>query len=150
MFRLSILAILFVGLAFLAAQAQEPKKADDAKKALESLHGEWKIVSIVKDGVPGPADQVRKMSATISGNKLTVKRPGGERVQTISVNPNTTPASIDLVADPKKEGDQLIEGIWKLEKDTLTLCYGRGGDPRPKDFKSGEGVAVTVLERIKK
>lgn len=41
-----------------------------------------------------------------------------------------------------------VHGIYKLERDTLTVCYERNGDP-PTEFVSKQGSTV-VLEVLKR
>lgn len=118
----------------------------------ESVEGEWKVTQLLHGGVPHSPEQPK--SAVIKGNTMTVKDgPRDEEAFTITLDPKATPATIDIrpLRDGKPGNGPVIQGIYLLEKDKLTICFSTGGD-RPKEFKSenGSNVGLLVLERAKK
>ncbi|HVK11564.1 MAG TPA: TIGR03067 domain-containing protein [Gemmataceae bacterium] len=53
-----------------------------------------------------------------------------------SVNPKTDPAEIDFA--PREKAPYL--GVFKIDKDRLTLCYTLAGNPRPTAFEAPAGT----------
>lgn len=125
------------------------------KKPTDPLQGEWKMVSFTATAMDLPQEQIDKMKVVVKGDIMTWKFATDEDKGfdiTITLDPKTKPATIDLTwIEGGKEGT--VPGIYKVEKDTLTICYEHNSaGKRPKEFKSEDGgrTVLMVLERVKK
>jgi uncharacterized protein (TIGR03067 family) len=128
--------------------AEETK--DAAKKDLEALQGEWKLVSATRDGKTMPADDVKVMKCTIKGDKFTITRAGKAVEQgTVKLDAAKKPRAIDL---PLGDGKKTALGIYELSGGKFKMCYSPPGKDRPKDFeaKEGTGHTLSVWQREKK
>ncbi len=75
----------------------------------------------------------------------------------LKIDPTTNPKAVDFV-DLDQEGkprDRSSAGIYKLDKDELTICVVLGPETkRPKEFKTGPGTNLNLdmmtLRRVKK
>ena len=135
---------LFVGLA-LAVAAPMPKQP--AKKDGPTLVGEWVVEAVVKGGRPTKDDGGLEFTAD---GKATLRERGKTIEGTYTTDPKKDPAEVDITLEAG--GMRLtLAGIFKFEKDALTLCMGLEG-PRPKAFESGEGTTTVLLtlKRVKK
>lgn len=141
MIRLACLALLVLP----AAVPAEDKKPDP-KADLAALKGKWKVAAVTFDGnVAKPDDR----TLVIDGNSFTAYTGDKKgRSLTFTVDPSKDPKHIDLTL---KEQDQKAAGVYTLDGDKLTICYGEPGTARPKKFesKSGDKTFLLVLERIK-
>lgn len=143
-------------LAFLKAAAKDKDRPDE----LSRLEGVWTIAEATHAGAV-----VEKSSEPeefeFKGNQLIARK--GNRapiVMTLRLDLSTDPKLIDWTTDAKgefKDATGFAEGIYKLEGDTLTVCYhvrdnrfAKGN--RPTEFKSAEGsdAMLLVLKRAKK
>jgi uncharacterized protein (TIGR03067 family) len=88
----------------------------------------------------------------IDGHKVdaSINTPQGIRFRLrgeLKVDESTSPRSLDWVkfsgADQQEFPDVL--GIYKIHRDTFTIRNGELSGPRPKEFKSGEGVLCEVI-----
>jgi uncharacterized protein (TIGR03067 family) len=134
--------------ASLSSLAQQPREkvASDQEK----LQGKWRVVSFEADGKK--EDEQVGMIWTFDRDKLHV---GDEGPFSYRLQPSKTPKQIDATGpSPEKGFPPLgLVGIYKIEGDTLTLCYFplRKDARRPTKFKTGEDyrAALVVLRRIK-
>jgi uncharacterized protein (TIGR03067 family) len=133
---------LLVGLA-LAVAAPAPKEAP--KKEPPTVVGDWVVETVVKGGQP-KTEEDSALTFTADG-KAVLKERGKTIEGTYTSDPKKDPAELDITLEVG--GMRVtLSGIFKFDKDTLTLCLNFQG-PRPKAFESAEG-AMTVLLTLKR
>ena len=142
--RASLLAVaaLAAGLGLLAAPGHSAQ--DKAPGPTTPLEGNWSALSVTAGGKPAPEADAKLLFLDIEGGKVTVSFRRKGKSGTIKVNDRVEPKQFDLHLD----GDQFIAGIYRLEKDRLTLCF-KEGDARPTQFEAKEGTpnVLMVLKR---
>src|SRR5690349_14568952 len=112
-----------------AAPGPKEDKPDTA-----SLDGEWVIADYVLAG--NTQDRVKGQEVRIGDGKLVLA--GGKEGFTYKTDNKADPAQIDMSSTRNK--DEVIKGIYKAEKGTLTLCFPKGGHgDRPAKFESPAG-----------
>jgi len=124
--------------------------SDAAKKDLAALQGEWKVEKAVRGGMAAPADVVEKLKLKFEGVKVVVDEGTARDEQAeVTLDPSKKPAAVDIV--PTRPGKEIVKGIYKLDGDSLTMCWAKSGE-RPSEFASKEGTEVVlfVLKRVKK
>jgi uncharacterized protein (TIGR03067 family) len=139
--RVALAAAVFLGAAALSA-AQDPDKP-------QKLDGTYAVKSGEKDGEEMPAEEIKKViEVVIRGDLFTIRREGGEDHKAkFKTDATKKPAQIDATPQDGPEKDKAMPGIYKLEKEELTLVIAKEGD-RPKDFDAkGKGVMKLVLQR---
>src|SRR5262249_25607900 len=129
--RLFLLLAALPALAF--APVPKPKeKPDPGKEDLKRLQGEWEMLECSVDGQrvkvrPGEASDVFKGDQLMTLNR-------GEVVtrSSITLDARKSPRRMDV----KTKGGNLLLAIYRLEGDTLTLCYKDepGAKGHPADF----------------
>jgi len=122
---------------------------DVAEGEMLLLQGTWQLISAIKDGKQTPDENVRKIRVIIKDGKHSVYFGDEMIVKGISfvVDPTKNPkASTDTLPDGRR-----IEGIYRLEGDTLTTCVAEAGKPRPLQFESNpeSGHTLRVFNRVK-
>jgi uncharacterized protein (TIGR03067 family) len=133
----------------LALTVAAPAPKAEAKKDPASPVGTWVGVKALAGGkeLPVPPEGI-EFTMTADG-VLHVNEGGRKKADTgtYKIDPKKDPAEIDLIPPPtEKEGT--ILGIYKVEGDMLTLCFGRGkggAGERPKKFESPEGAEVMLM-----
>lgn len=103
------------------------------------------------------------MSATIEGRPLSEKKVGELRLtltsdryksenksevlfdSTYTIDDSKTPKQINMVGTEGKLTGKEAHGIYRLEKDTLTICYTMPGKPRPTTFESASGSDAYLI-----
>ena len=137
---------LLVILACLAPMSANEGK--DRAVALErkKFEGLWELIQIESEGKKPYTIQTYLV---IQDDKWTQETLRRKQQWEFRIAPTADPQTIDLV-QKDAEGKETIEaGIYKLDKDVLTVCTARPGKPRPKEFKSTAGV-VRTFKRVEK
>ena len=132
------------------AVADRPAAAgkDEAVKDEEKILGTWTLVSSEEGGRKAPEERLKEATVTFAADgKLTAKQGGKEQEFTYQLDPAKKPKEFSGTNDQGRT----VLGIYKLEGDTLTVCFDRGGG-RPTEFASREGslVVLEVLKRDRK
>ena len=131
-------------------------EADAKKTDKDNIQGTWKVESVMMNGQDKDrkGELLKKSTFEIAADKMLVKFNEGNKPSTYTLDPAAKPKTIDIT--PQGEGDgkgETVPGIYKLEGDTLTICFPCGAQmERPTEFVSKEGsdTLLLVLKRVKK
>src|SRR5262245_40341031 len=134
MLRLSILAVV------LAAPLDPPKLPKE-------LAGAWVLQRTENNGVVTTANEGDpKSRLTFSEPNKGLFQAGDVKIElTVKVNTAMKPALIDVtILGP--DNKQTLEGIWKVEGDTLTICLcPPDKKERPTEFQAGDGTGLLLF-----
>lgn len=131
--------VLLLPLLSLAADKDDPNKKD-----LDAMQGDWAGDKMTRGGFAMSDDDAGALFRTVKGEGYTLSRFRKKVGSGIfKLDASKDPKEIDIVADgPKKV---TIKGIYKIDKDTMTMCYGAPTEERPKAFESKEGTGTTLI-----
>jgi uncharacterized protein (TIGR03067 family) len=142
-----VLAVLAV--AVLAGVARPG--GDAGKKALAKIQGTWRYVSVEMEGKKSPAEELKGLTITFTGDKWVV-RQGDKTLHagTQKLNPSKTPPQLDApITEGEGKGTTML-GIYELKGDTLRVCFDPKGKERPTSFTPKAGQFGATLQREKK
>jgi uncharacterized protein (TIGR03067 family) len=142
-------ASLVVGLA-LSLGAQGAK--DDLKKDAPIV-GEWVGVKALAGGKDRSVPAGGVTFTFAADGKFIAKEGKREKPDegTYKLDPAKDPAEIDIIPSADKKERGVIQGIYKVDGDTLTICLSsEPGVERPKKFESPRGVMLMTFKRAKK
>jgi uncharacterized protein (TIGR03067 family) len=132
-----------------AASPAAPAIASSSGAPTE-IEGEWPMVSAVIDGKPLAADMVKWCTRITRGNVTQILAgPQSMLDAEFTLDATRTPHHIDYVNRSGKNKGKTQAGIYELAGDTLRICTGPPGGPRPREFRSekGDGRSYTVWRR---
>ena len=154
-----MLIALVLSLAVLGA---EPLP-EAAQKELRLLQGKWIVVRGERNGKSFdlPKDGDMTLIVEIKDDKWLLSdgkagSPQADKARLVMIDPKTNPKCLDKKSVEKGVEGTMIESIYKIEGDTLTICqydgtYKGKQKQRPSEFKSNDtDTLVMVLERLKK
>ena len=130
-----------------SSQADEPRGD-------ETLQGKWKAISYIENGEV--AERLEKTPIHWEFQKDTIIITAeDQQVFTIkgtySINVASTPRTLEMKMEKQTDlPAQTMIGIYRIEKDQLTVCMATDGK-RPKAFESKENsnAILIVFERSK-
>jgi uncharacterized protein (TIGR03067 family) len=133
---------LLAGLACLVAA---PAAKDPPKKEPPTLVGMWIGETGIKGGKPSPPEDA-SMEFGKDGT-LVFKEKGREIAGSYKTDAKASPARLDFTLGAGGQNISL-QGIYKIDGDTLTICFTFMGD-RPTKFESPDG-SMTMLITLKR
>ena len=139
-------ALLAVGLVLSAPGVKDPPK----KAEPPGLVGEWKVEEATVGGnaLPGAIKDGLTIEFTADG-KYLIRVNGQSKEATYATTAGKEVNEIDF----KDPTGRPALGIYKFEKETLTLCMAEGNNvTRPASFESpaGSRVMLMTLKRVEK
>jgi uncharacterized protein (TIGR03067 family) len=129
----------------------DPEPSTNPKAALRAIQGTWKVVKLEHNGKANKGP-FREGFWVFKGKEITLRNESGKEwfKGTFVLDLDQKTKTIDITwADGERKG-KTQKGIYKIEKDTLTLS--RGTDGRPKGFTDAGKVGkpgLLTLERVK-
>ncbi len=129
-----------------------PSSRSHGQTSNDSLEGTWQIESMEAQGkrkMRGK-DQLELGSMGFKDGKLVLRVQSDATIAEIKVNPQATPATMDVTM---KIGGQkrTLPWIYKIDQDQMTICMNlKDSGERPKNFEPGDEQGVIVLKRISK
>lgn len=147
-----LLAVLLVGFAL----APLPKR-DTGTSDLEAMQGDWVRISSTLDGAAVGDDEPNRIRIKgdaliiigLGSSEVKLEHPGYKFILTATKRPKQFSLT---QLEPQFWGDKRFLGIYKLERDRLTLCSRKTTNEadRPATFtESGNNVFVEVFKRAK-
>src|SRR5262249_49934869 len=124
---------------------------EEQKKELEKLSGTFEVTVFERDGKKAPPEDLKKMKVVQKGAEWTFYLGDDPTQGKDTVHPDKTPRQIDSLYLNGPAKDQTVQGIYKIEGDTITYCWGEPKKPRPTEFstKADSGTTLMVLKRVK-
>jgi uncharacterized protein (TIGR03067 family) len=121
--------------------------ADKAKKEVAKLQGTWKATSLQYNGMDiadkYPIQLVFKDGQATVGSSKEVEKEYTKII--FKPDPSTDPKAVDLVIAAGVQKDAVLEGIYKIKDDELTICAKVFGQERPTEFASKEGSSIVLV-----
>jgi uncharacterized protein (TIGR03067 family) len=129
-----------------------PALKDPPKKELK-IEGDWVVESQITGGRPVKSSIERHYIFSADGKWTMISSKAKAKnapslTRTYVVDASTNPPSIDMKTSSGLAQPNMV-GIIKVDGDTLTLCYNRTGEDRPKTFESPED-STTILIIMKR
>jgi uncharacterized protein (TIGR03067 family) len=122
------------------------------KEKTPPLVGEWVVESAIYNGARMAFKDHRCDFAADGSFRMYRAGEKSSSNTTYSVDMSTDPASFTFRYKTDKPGDLESLGIYKVEGDTLNICYARPGSvQRPVAFESPKdsGINLIILKRAK-
>ena len=112
-------------------------RADDkpAAKQVKPLDGTWQLVEGELGGNKFPPAVAKAIKLTITGDKYMVTAESKDE-GTVKYFPDTSPKAIEVTGTSGPNKGKTFPAIYKVDADTLTVCYDLSGKARPTEFKS--------------
>jgi uncharacterized protein (TIGR03067 family) len=138
---------LFVGSSTLAGKPDDAAEAD-----LKAMVGKWKVEKAELGGKDATAVVKDVKLELAEGGKYKLDLLGQKDEGTFSVDPSKKPAEMDIKGTEGPNKGKTIKTIYKLDGDTLIVCYELGGGERPAKFemKADSKLFLAVYKREKK
>jgi uncharacterized protein (TIGR03067 family) len=126
---------------------KQPVKEALIELGRKELAGTWQAVSYSLDGKNAPAEDMKRIRLSIvaSGN-ASASRDGQVFIAgTTKIDPTTQPMLIDIAYTQGDSKGKTSLGIYKLERDVLTICRAAPDHARPTEFVSKPGTGHTFM-----
>jgi uncharacterized protein (TIGR03067 family) len=131
-----------------------PQKDDTAQRQKENLQGQWKSVITEGYGKDEPNEELKTIYLTFEGDHILARYGNKTAEATYKIIlMEAGPSQIDFAVTKSPEAvvGKTLQGIYRLEGDTLRIMYRDPGKPRPDTFMEEDkpGAYVIFLKKEK-
>ncbi len=127
--------------------APAPVKQDLDRDEFAKVQGTWQIVTAEVSSRPWTKEQLEKAVLTLNGAKFNLADADRSVRGSLALNVKQSPKHFNGIAELSQNETIVAYGIYKLDKDTLTLCYNLKKS-RPTEFRSlPESGTVLITAR---
>jgi uncharacterized protein (TIGR03067 family) len=138
--------LAWVVMASSLALGETPKGVEESSMK-KKLQGTWRLTAQEHGGKKSTAKEIANLTLEVSKSRFT-SRDGDdvkEEAELSRLDSSAKPAELDLKITAGPDRDKVVKGVWKLDRDELTVCIAEPGRERPKEFKGAEGTGHTLL-----
>ena len=142
--------LLALAIAFSAPALKEKAKGDG------DIVGEWVVESIQSTGkvkAPGIAKEEMRYLFAANGGLVVMRgeRKIGGDARGYNIDPKKSPAAIDVIADTTEPESTTLHGIYKIERNQMTMVLAGLRGTRPTTFEVSQDSpgSLYVLKRVK-
>lgn len=130
------------------------KRPSSSDSDLKRLEGMWRVVRAEHNGQEFPA--IGGIQFNERGDYVMMWNLHSLELGNDLLNPSVSPKTIDVVIKhdldlmtgrPLRQG-MTMRGIYEIERDVFTACYGRNWQVRPTSFSSRNDGYLYVWERV--
>lgn len=117
----------------------------EPKTDLDQIQGGWQGTKLEIGGKSPPAEVVERGKYVFKGNAITMFE--GDKIVgkvTFTLDPAKAPKAIDITATEDPQKGKTMLGIYRLEGDTLILCFGT--EQRPTEFSASAEKKTGIME----
>jgi uncharacterized protein (TIGR03067 family) len=117
---------------------------------LRALEGDWRFASLEIDGNALPGGALAHSRVLFDGDRFRSESPEATYEGVFTLDAEAAPPRIDIDFVEGPEAGNTAYGVYRLDGDSLTLCLGLVGSPRPSSFttSAGSGHALERLRRV--
>ena len=108
------------------------------------IQGHWKLICGETNGQDEPEEDIERSTLVIVGNQHTVTVGEAVMKGTHTIDPTQHPMTIDSTDTAGPFENISLKGIFKMEDDVLSICFGAPDGERPTEFTTKDGKA-TIL-----
>lgn len=131
-----------------------PQQDDTAQREKENLQGQWKSVITEGYGKDAPNEERKTIYLTFEGDRLLARYGNKTAEATYKlILTEAEPSQIDFTVTKGPEAVQgkTLQGIYRLEGDTMRIMYRDPGKPRPDTFTEEDkpGAYMIFLKKEK-
>lgn len=138
-------ALLITTLAF-AVPVREGVAPQETRTVREQLIGRWRLVKAVREGRESSGDSIG--GTAVFTRDMMVFHHAGQDPMSEEIPYRLVEAKTQATIDLTPKGTKLlVEGIVRIESDTLTICFAYGGKGvRPTEFTTAQGSNAALLQ----
>jgi len=136
--------LVFLGV--LSLMLSSTTQAGDDQAESKSLEGTWSLSSAVMAGKPFPEQLIKTMSLTMRDGRYTVMVGQVKDEGTAKLDSSKTPKTMEITGTDGPNKGKTLLAIYKIDGDSLTICYDLSGKAYPTEFKSKAETKLFLVE----
>jgi uncharacterized protein (TIGR03067 family) len=131
-------SLLLLAALFLFGCQSMPKKTS-------AIEGEWAFASATLGGKDLPLAVFGNSHLNLVAGHYEFQKDVGDYV----ILPGSDPAATDVVGRQGPNAGKTIPAIYRLDGDSLTICYDLSSKARPSAFQSDTGSQIFLVKYVR-